>query len=512
MIVKWINKEIEVLSEEPLLDILRQHDVYFPLYCGGGGYCGKCLIQVKDGWLPVTGADRQYLTEGQIKAGYRLGCQAVITESCVLEPIKAMDEQDFFVPSSIEVREEDAMTRLGIAVDIGTTTIAMVLVNLDDGNICGQYTGLNHQRSYGTDVMLRIQAASAGKGSELQKMIRRDLAKGFRNLIEGTDGIIESIAVAGNTTMLHVLRGYDCSGLGGYPFHSVSLDFEKISADELLGSSFLNFETEKLEHTEVILLPGISAFIGADITAGLLGCGIWQSEKPRLFLDLGTNAEMVVGCREKLLAASAAAGPAFEGGQLSCGTGSIAGAIKDIKIQYGLVRYETIGRRPPVGICGTGLIAGMAELLKNKQMDSDGTLIQRYTSEGFQIVPGRIAISQQDIREFQKAKAAIRSGLDILVSSAGYNMEDIVSFELAGSFGSRMNVQYAVDTGLIPEELSDRVHVLGNAVITGLIGYLRMPDEQKICRMREQIREISLVNHPQFVQKYLDFMKFVQKK
>lgn len=512
MIVRWMDEEIEVVDHKPLLDILRQHDIHFPLYCGGGGACGKCLIRVKEGWLPVTSADSQYLTEQQIQDGYRLGCQVIITESCTLEPMKIVNEQGFFVPSSMDVETNNSAAHLGIAVDIGTTTIAMVLVDLDNGNVCRQYTGLNHQRSYGTDVMLRIQAAIEGKGSELQKVICQDLAEGFQNLIEGIDGIIESIAVAGNTTMLHLLRGYDCSGLGSSPFHPVSLDFEKISVAELLGNSLLDGEIEKLEHTEVILLPGISAFIGADVTAGLWSCGIRQSEKPRLFLDLGTNAEMVIGCKEKLLAASAAAGPAFEGGQLSCGIGSIPGAIKDIKIQYGLVRYETIGRRPPVGICGTGMVAGIAELLKNKQMNADGTLTQRYASGGFQIVPGSIGISQRDIREFQKAKAAIRAGMDILVHSAGYNIEDIESLELAGGFGSQMDVGNAAAIGLIPEELSERVHVLGNAVITGLIDYLRMPDEQGIRRMVKQFREISLADHAEFMQKYFHFLYFVQTK
>ncbi len=517
MIVRITSDGEEIRTPEPLTSILREKGIHFPLYCGGSGQCGKCLIQVREGVLPVTTADRQCLSEEQLNEGYRLGCQAVVEGNCMIELEAGIIEQDFYVPPSIvkniesESGSRNRLTelngygdgRLGIAVDIGTTTIAMVLVNMNTGNICREYTGLNHQRSYGTDVMARIRASMEGKGAELQRIIRDDLSEGFRQLMEGTKASVECIVIAGNTTMMHLLRGYDCSGLGKYPFKPYSLGFEKMTLEELL-RSFIG----GLEHVPVFLMPGISAFIGGDITAGIWGCRIDKAEKPHLFLDLGTNAEMAIGCRGRILTTSAAAGPAFEGGQLSCGIGSIPGAVKDIKIQYGLVRYETIGRRPPVGICGTGMVAGMAAMLESGIMDSNGRLMSRYASSGLQIVPGKIRITQADIREFQKAKAAIRAGLDILVASSGYRLEDIAVFDLAGGFGCQLDTRRAAFIRLMPEALKDRVHPVGNAVINGLISYMMNPDEDGILQMIEGVHEFSLANHPDFTNNFLEFSRF----
>lgn len=507
MIVRITSDGGEIRTPEPLTSILRKKGIHFPLYCGGNGQCGKCLIQVREGNFPVTPADRQCLSEEQLQKGFRLGCQAVVEENCIIELEAGVMEQDFYVPSSTIASVAEGTSgsddRFGIAVDIGTTTVAMVLVNLRSGNTCREYTCLNHQRSYGTDVMARIKASMEGKGAELQKIIRDDLTEGFRQLVAEGEVHVETIVIAGNTTMMHLLRGYDCSGLGQYPFTPFSLEIEKMTLEELLGAPVLG-----LEHVPVTLIPGISAFIGGDITAGLWGCSICMTEKPHLFLDLGTNAEMAIGFNGRILATSAAAGPAFEGGQLSCGVGSIPGAIKDIRIQYGLVRYETIGRRSPVGICGTGMVAGMAELLKSGIMDNNGRLKSKYVSHGFQIVPGKIRITQADIREFQKAKAAIRAGLDILVTSSGYRLEDIELLELAGGFGCQLDAGRAASIGLVPAELKDRVHPVGNAVINGLISYMRKEDENGISKMIGNVQEFSLSNHPKFTKNFVDFSGF----
>lgn len=341
----------------------------------------------------------------------------------------------------------------------------------------------------------------------MQALIRQDLAEGIVSLLKSADAPIEQIVIAGNTTMLHLLRGYDCRGLSAWPFQPVSLDFEELSTAELLGESPLVGNC-LLKETKVTLIAGISAFVGADITAGLWGCGMNRNEKPHLFLDLGTNAEMAVGNKEGMLVSSAAAGPAFEGGQLSCGTGSIPGAVRDVRIQYGLIRYETIGRKPPVGICGSGLVSAISEMRKKRMMDDTGRLSPRYASGGLEIIPGKIVITQADIREYQKARAAIRAGLEILVENAGYRMEEIEALELAGGFGSQLDIAKAAGAGLIPEELAERVHILGNAVIAGLCMYIQRPDQEGIRRMIQHTREISLAKQPKFTKTFLDFSCF----
>lgn len=508
MIVRIMNKMVEIQSPEPLLSVLRKMKIYFPLHCGGNGTCGKCLIRVREGEIPVTSFDRQCLTEEQIKSGYRLGCKAMITQSCVLE-LTESKEATFFVPSLTENElslPEQAV--YGVAVDIGTTTLAMALVDLGSGTVCRQYSGVNHQRSFGTDIMARIQKAVHGYGPDMQACIQADLAAGFKQLLSENMNI-EKVVIAGNTTMMHLLRGYDCSGLGQYPFTPFSLDFEHLTMRELLGRQYpLQTAEEKWADIPVILFPGISAFIGGDITAGLWANEYAQAERPQLFLDLGTNAEMVLACNGRLLTASAAAGPAFEGGHLSCGVGSVPGAIKDIKIQYGMIRYTTIGRQAPIGICGTGMVAGIAEMLRHQYIEETGLLKARYAGKGVVIVPGKIAITQKDIREFQKAKAAIRTGLEILMEAGDCQAEEIKALHLAGGFGSQIDGDQAVLTGLIPDSLHGKIKAVGNGVIAGLIRYMQNPDEAAVRAMTARTEEIIAAEAEGFMDKYLNHINF----
>lgn len=513
MQIKINGQPIALTEPESFLSILKREKIYFPLACGGRGSCGKCRIQVTQGTLPVTEADRHFFTEAELRRGDRLGCQAIITSPCEICFQEIQKEKDFFMPSVQVTYQKDVPSGSGhagwsVAVDIGSTTIVMALVHTETGKIAKAYRGLNHQRSYGADVMSRIQAATEnGDGEAMQALIRQDLIEGLTMLLQDVDAPVDQIVIAGNTTMLHLLRGYDCRGLAAYPFQPVNLDFEMLSTEMLLGKCAL-VENRRLQNTKITLMAGFSAFVGADITAGLWECGIAQAEKPHLFLDLGTNAEMAVGNRNGVLVASAAAGPAFEGGALSCGTGSIPGAIKDVTIQYGLVRYKTIGKKPPIGLCGSGLVAAISELRKSGMMDASGRLKGRYADRGLEIVPGKVVITQADIREYQKARAAIRAGLEILVENAGYRMEEIEALELAGGFGSQLDIAKAAGAGLIPEELAERVHILGNAVIAGLCMYIQCPDQEGIRRMIQHTREISLANQPKFAKTFLEFSCF----
>ena len=508
MEIKINGKSISLASAEPFLSILRRKQIHFPLYCGGRGTCGKCRIQVTEGELAITTEDRAFFSEDELQAGYRLGCRAVIAAPCSITFEERQKEEDFYVPSTQPSGQAFPGKSESIAVDIGSTTLVMVLVHSDTGRIVAEYRGLNYQRSYGTDVMARIKAAVEDRQEQaMQALIRKNLEVGIVSLLKSANALIDQIVIAGNTTMLHLLRGYDCRGLSAWPFQPVKLDFEVLSTEELLGEIPL-VENALLKETKVTLIAGISAFVGADITAGLWGCGMNRNEKPHLFLDLGTNAEMAVGNKERMLVSSAAAGPAFEGGQLSCGTGSIPGAVRDVTIQYGLVRYETIGRRPAVGICGSGIVAAVSEMRRNRIIDDSGRFSSRYAARGLSIVPGKIVITQADIREYQKARAAIRAGMKILVENAGYRMEEIEALELAGGFGSQLDISKAVGAGLIPEELSDRVNILGNAVIIGLCSYLRCPDKEGIRCMIQKTREISLANQPKFTKTFLEFSYF----
>ncbi|MDO5573089.1 MAG: ASKHA domain-containing protein, partial [bacterium] len=274
----------------------------------------------------------------------------------------------------------------GIAIDIGTTTIAMQLIELGTMRMIDSYTALNSQRLYGADVIRRINAANHGKGEQLQKMVCNDLQQGIHTLLEKNHILMEQlrkIVIAGNTTMIHLLRQLSCETLGVYPFMPVTLERFKcqmkisegksgqIEVTTELGQKELGisepYDTEL--NVEATILPGISTYIGGDIVAGLMACGFDQTEEIALFVDLGTNGEMAIGNQNRILCTSTAAGPAFEGGNISCGTGGIAGAVCGVTIHDGICEIQTINNQEPVGICGSGLTDAVSELLNAGVID-----------------------------------------------------------------------------------------------------------------------------------------------
>ena len=266
-------------------------------------------------------------------------------------------------------------------------------------------------------------------------------------------------------------------------------------------------------HIPVLLLPGISTYVGADITAGMLSLDFVKRDGIAVLIDLGTNGEMAVGNREKILVTSTAAGPAFEGGNISCGVGSVAGAISDVTIDGTNVRYETIGGQPPVGICGTGAIAVTAELLRNEWIDETGLLDEDYFDDGFLLAQDAqgepIAFTQKDVREMQLANAAVRAGLETLLVRYGITYDEIDKVYLAGGFGYKMNLEKAVSIGLIPRELSDKVEAVGNSSLSGARDALLLKDatEQlnKLCQIAE---EVNLSTDKKFNEFYMEYMMF----
>lgn len=530
---------IETQKGGNLAEALHKHGIALPVLCNHNGTCGKCRIRLLSGRLPVSESDKSRLTDEEIKLGIRLACKALCHEDIRIEIVEK-EEEDIVVENISPMgksgcekvllyKETERMSsknsigeknegkerkeneeKYFIAADIGTTTIAMALVKEKTGEVCDTYTSLNHQRNYGADVISRIQAANQGKGAELKRKVEEDLWKGIQWLVSSKQQKnLSKVIVAGNTAMIHLLMGYSCETLGKAPFHSDCLSQYKGRLKDGISIS----EKTSLGEVPFRILPGISAFVGADVVADLVVCPAFQTEEISLLIDLGTNGEMVLGNREKKIATSVAAGPAFEGGNISCGTAGIPGAISRVKIQHYRAVIKTIQEiLPPVGICGTGLISAVAQLKEQNLIDHTGRLNPLFAKTGFPLWKGKdgekIALYQSDIREFQMAKAAVRAGIETLTEEYGCRKQEIKTVYLAGGFGRELAVRDAVETGILPMEFLEKTKIIGNGAIQGAVAWGNHKGENMENILNCRIRNIALAEREGFRDKYIKYLDF----
>ncbi|MCL2604571.1 MAG: ASKHA domain-containing protein [Defluviitaleaceae bacterium] len=386
----------------------------------------------------------------------------------------------------------------GIALDIGTTTLAFELFDLTDGKRLAAYSSANSQREYGADVITRIKRAAQGAAGTLHTYIIEDIRNGVARLLAQT-GVpaseVRDMTAAGNTTMLHLLHDWPCDTLGVYPFTPVKI-----------GSHNTRFAF--LPNCGVLTLPGISVFVGADITAGIYFLGGMKDETC-LFIDLGTNGEMALVRQGKIFTASAAAGPAFEAGNISQGVASVEGAITCALLGHKLNKfdYKTIGGVPPIGICGTGVVDIMAELVRRGMVDETGRLSSGFPDKRVEIAPD-IFFTQGDVREVQLAKSAVRAGIEILLQSAGCTPDDINRVCLAGGFGYRINIGNAETIGLLPKGLAEKTHAVGNAALGGAAKSLLTADLAGAEAIAARAVEVNLAAHPAFNDLFMEYMMF----
>lgn len=371
----------------------------------------------------------------------------------------------FRLPEQVDSPQESTRPRDGAgqrfvgelaAADLGTTTIAMEWYD-GKGEKQGEYVCANPQRIFGTDVISRIQAAENPMlRRQMQQLARRALAEGISHFRQ-QGGRPEKLVIAGNTTMLYLLMGHDPAPLGTAPFTAEYLDQEKLT----------------LEGVETVTLPGLSAFVGGDIVAGILACGMDRREEITLLVDLGTNGELVLGNREKLFCCGTAAGPAFEGGG---------------------------------DIWGADMIALTARLLELGLADETGLLAQPYFEQGITI--GDVHITQDRIRQMQTAKAAICAGIRTLVSAYGLTGPEQVSrVWLAGGFGYFLDVRAAVFLGLLPRELEGRVTAVGNAALAGAFLYGDGTGmEERARRICQRAEALNLAGQQDFGSDFVEAM------
>lgn len=524
-------------SSVTIMSTLLKNNFISGSFCGGRGDCGRCRIQFLEGVTVPSALERRVMDAEELRQGYRLACLARPKSDCTIR-LALTDAPEIAIVSNVigvteridsngqhnsktENRTLNVMestdnisllnekmnneTDVMIAVDLGTTTIAMQLMTMDTGRVLDTYCEMNPQRRYGADVLSRIQSSCEGNRDILKRLVVEVLERGVVYFGNQTD-YVKCMCIAGNTTMEHLFMGYDVASLGHSPFTPVEIGLQEYKHP---GWDFM-----------VWLVPGISAFVGGDIVAGLYARGmlterLWESveeqkeqtgqEQLSLLIDLGTNGEMAITDGIRMIVTATAAGPAFEGG---------AGA----------------------GIVGSDMIKCTAELLRQGIMDATGLLKEPFFKEGvsiqisveeeYRFTPGRgdssIYLKQKDVRALQMAKAAVRAGVEVLLKrmeekrtgETGRNRaQQVRHVYLAGGFGYFLDVEAAFYIGLLPEHMRGSVTAVGNTSLMGawLIGrdlWQHKTDKQALEQSLSSIVNINLAQQEDFERLYIQYMNF----
>jgi len=472
----------------PLKDALHEYGVEFP--CGGKGTCGKCAVRILKGRSDPGPAHEKRLHELGLGQEWRLACRTncdhdMEVEVEQFETIVQADNTPFeFVPRS----------GLGIAVDLGTTTLVAQLVDMENGHILALEHGLNPQRIFGSDLISRLESAMSEGPGQLTEMIRTSIGKIISELCAGLCKDVERIVIVGNTVMQHFFCGSDIKPLSFYPFESRELNLKRFTSSELGWS---------IGCGEIDFYPSIGSFVGSDILAGILATGMYKKEEYSVLVDLGTNGEIVVGNRDRLLCASTAAGPAFEGARISCGMLATTGAIASVYSLAESGACMVIGDAEPRGICGSGLIDSVGLMLQEGLIGGFGEIL---SGEEQIIIASPVSLTQRDIQEFQLAKAAIASGVKILLDQLGIDEDQVSQVYIAGAFGKYINVENVLRTGML--SFSEKiVSQPGNTALLGARMFLFF-EETMPRDILKLTTHVSLESDPDFQDLYIDQMSF----
>jgi uncharacterized 2Fe-2S/4Fe-4S cluster protein (DUF4445 family) len=481
-----------------LLDVIRTNGIDISADCGGRGRCGKCVCFV----------------DGE----RRLACETSVDSDMSVTLPGAGDSYDILTDSETDAQAGAGIGPEGaaIAIDIGTTTVVVKLIDIASMRELWASATLNGQRQYGADVISRINA-SMDDSSLLSGIITSQIDGMIKTVIEDSEtdaNEVKRVVIAGNTTMSYLLLGLPCRSLGLAPFKPAFTFEEEYAYDEV-------FHTNTLA-APVHVTPFISAYVGGDITSGLLLQGnfargeVSGADERYILVDMGTNGEIVYNYGDRLLCTSTAAGPAFEGGNISCGSGSVEGAISKVWIRDGAIGYETIGGAPARSICGSGLLDAMACFVKEGIVNATGAMNSDspfVTDSGVVLAAGaesggeNVALTKRDVREFQLAKSAMRSGIETLIEE--FENHAPAKLYLAGGFGQRLDADSAFTVGLLPESVRGRVVPVGNSSLAGAVLEASDTDMLKTAsRIAALGEEINLASHPRFNTLFMEHMMF----
>ncbi|TMF52415.1 MAG: DUF4445 domain-containing protein [Chloroflexi bacterium] len=550
--------------------------------CGGRGTCGKCKVQVLEGGAEITTADRKQLRPIELEAGWRLSCQAKVyvpkaatmgvNRLVLLDPNVRKVFVELSEPSLEDQRSDlerlrDALTaegfdmkadlrvlrRLpvvlrdagftvtavlggdaliavepgdtreesyGVAVDLGTTTVVGTLMNLKTGMAEAVRSTLNGQAPFGADVISRISHGMQGDEAkaELRDAVRRTINTILSELYESAgvsrDRVYEMVIV-GNATMLHLMLGIDATPISMMPFTPAFTDPLYLPA--------LDVGIDIHPAGYVQTLPVIGAYVGADIVAGIMATGLAREDKMRVFVDVGTNGEIVLGSVKRVLCTAAPAGPAFEGSQIRCGMRATEGAIEGVTLTDHVELQVIGGDIVPRGICGSGLVDTVAQLRLAGLLDVGGKMRSReevpehplsdrlITVEGVRafLLAENVYLTQRDVRELQFGKGSIATGIKVLMDVMGVSATDLDEVLLGGSFGSYLNPESAKIIGLVPAVDVDRILSVGNTAGEGAkMALLSFRERQVAFELPDKVEYVELSGRSDFNDSFVSVLQF----
>jgi len=448
-----------------LSELLTDNGAYVEHLCGGKGSCKKCTVYV----------------DGKSE----LSCLYTVERDIT---VRIPDRSEMISVSG--AKESGELTKnLCLCLDIGTTTLALALVSLDGKQIIKVLTKTNPQRAFGADVISRIDFCTKNGVQSLFEAVRDAVNEMIDEMMKlYMLSAISEMFVSGNATMLHIFFGVDCSSMGVAPY-TPSFTDEKSVKGESLGINKID---------TVRSLPSISAFVGADIVAGMNYIGVPPENKYSLLVDLGTNAEVVLFNEDRAYATAAAAGPCFEGANISCGMSAVNGAIS---VYHSDGSYEVIGDNEPSGLCATGLVDLIAYLVKNEIIDESGFM----EDEEFRVAES-VTLTQKDVREFQLAKSAVLSAVICLIKRAKITFDDINALYVAGGFSASIDSSNAAFVGLVPKEMLDKLVPVNNSSLLGTVKY--SIEKNDLAVFTQNSEYVDLSKDPMFSELFFENMVF----
>jgi uncharacterized 2Fe-2S/4Fe-4S cluster protein (DUF4445 family) len=517
-----------------LFDCAEKIGVRVPTSCLKNGKCKECVVEIAEGMECLSPAT-QY--ESHLTGNFRLSCQALISAGeghlrchTMRRGHMRIERHALGLPTSGRPMELDpAVTRdgdrilidgieierstgpiYGIAMDLGTTTVVLRLMDLETGEMVADASFENPQRFGGSDIMARIQYDTVHPGKLLRRTLAGYLTHAIEELPVDPKSIYEMVVV-GNSTMRDLFFRQSVYSIGQSPYRSIA-ELE-MAAGKRTSTSLVETGRRCLlpihPKARVYGAPIVSGHVGADAAACMLAADLAHEERIVAIMDIGTNTELIVGNRGRILAASCPAGPAFEGGAIACGMPALDGAIEDVRIgDDGSFQLQTVGGEVPQGICGSGLVALMSELLRTGRMNERG----RFEEDGARIdldAANGIYFLESDVNELAQAKGANVAGLQVVFSHFGLDFDQVDVFYLAGGFGRHLNVEAATRIGLIPSIPASRMVQIGNAAIEGAtIALLSRAKREELEHLVRRVEHCRLETHPQFFDFFVDGCQF----
>ncbi len=505
-------KTIEAEEGAVLGEVIAEIGLPLEQPCAGRGTCGLCKVLAEKGVAPPDEIEHKHLTPGELALDNRLACRARVAGDAqvVLSPIVVYSNKSFRACDRYK-RERDVP--LGLAVDLGSTTVAAFLTMLDNGEVCAGAASLNQQTVYGADVVSRLAAAT---DSEIDAGRLHRLAVASIN--QAVDSLklsarlrerVERVTVVCNTAMHHLLASLPIDSLAGIPFQPYSREAVQ-DAGGIMEGIFA-------DNVQVKLPPLIGGFVGSDALACLAYFDFDRATAPMAAIDLGTNGEVMVTDGSRILTASTAAGPAFEGVNISCGTRAVDGAIVEAGFEQGQFTFETIAGADPIGLTGSGLLSLVHELRQAGVIEPSGRIAAdppfislTEGPHGARVIPltegGQIGLSQFDIRELQKAKGAIRAAIDILMNQLNLKPADLERVILTGSFGGQVDIDSVIGIGMIPPVRHEAVETIANGAGFGAAIFLSDEGFTRGQELAIKAEQIDLDLDPHFQQLYVNAM------